>query len=140
MLMQNFQTAEALGITDEECKWLIVVLGMLERGELPQWVRGPLKGLQFDMGDFLLECECGTAACIVGHAHLASGRRVFEEWVLGGMSECDKEPTPQSIALHELFMPELPSLLSEIKPEQAAVALRSFLTVGAAKWNEALAA
>lgn len=135
MLMQNFQTAEALGITDAEREALRTVLGMLERGELPQRTDWPLKGLMFDMGDFLVEDECGTAACIVGHAHLASGRRVFEDWVAGGVPYSHVDS-----ALHELFLPDGVYHLYEITPEQAAVAVRSFLTTGAAKWAEALAA
>lgn len=134
MLAQNFLSAEALGITDAEREALRTVLGMLERGELPQRTNWPLKGLMFDMSDFLFEDECGTAACIAGHAHLASGRRVFQDWVQGDVPEGHG-----SSALHELFLPA-PWLLCKITPEQAAVALRSFLTTGAAKWAEARAA
>lgn len=138
MLAQNFLSAEALGITDEELKWLIVVLGMLERGELPQIdLDESLEGQRFDMGYFLTEGECGTAGCFAGWAHLVSGRRVFEEWVQGVVPEGH-----ESSALRELFLPPpwTWQRLHEITPEQAAVALRSYLTVGSAKWAEALAA
>lgn len=126
MLAQNFKTAAELGISEIEVDALIKVLGMLERGELTEQ--------EFSM-DTILH-DCGSPACLCGWANYVSGGRAFPE-------------APQTSRLYNrlpagainLFL--LSGWRSEwesITPSQAATALRSYLTTGVARWDEALAA
>lgn len=143
MLAQNFQTAEALGITDTELDALIKVLGMLERGELDG---------HFDMGNWLN--HCGTVGCIAGTAHIVTDGVAFP-WVRDlmaffrgedrGLSWKAVTSYPRNRPfLWDLFTPEDEAEsvgigLGAIKPAQAAIALRNYLSSGEPRWAEALA-
>jgi hypothetical protein len=134
MLAQNFKTAD-LGIKDVEFEALIKVLGMLEREELKHCVSGPNYAMEpngFNMGDWCTRRgECGTVACIGG-------------WV-AIITEQDPRDYVKDAKGHlrELYYPPQGAkgemLFGEIKPPQAATALRSYLSTGEANWAEALA-
>jgi hypothetical protein len=145
MLAQNFKTPADLGISDREFGALTKVLGMLERGEVrhapidfhPSWrddgnyYEGmKFQGL-FNMGSFAASSPCGTACCIAGTCDMLFGTEFSKRFSKG-----EKRP-----ALHELFASEEMGSreLSDIRPAQAAIALRSFLTHGEARWSEAVA-
>jgi hypothetical protein len=129
MLAQNFKTATDLGITENELSALITVLGMLERGELKHVIDydlrknqiGPLTG-HFNMLEWNVSASCGTVCCIGGTAELIMGR------------EFENEP-PE---LHKLFFPNINSTYRNITVEQAAIALRSYLTTGNSNWRKAV--
>ena len=134
MLAQNFQSPAALGITDEEQDALVRVLGMLERGEIPERL--------FDMGtpgnpQDWTEYDCGSPCCVVGWARYVARDRIF----------CRVHDA--SLGLRRLFAMWLDydenfGALG-VSPyaattAQAALALRSYLTTGEPRWDEALAA
>lgn len=110
MLAQNFMTAEALGITEEQHTALVKTLGFFERGEVP-----PEK---FDMRYW-----CGTACCIGGWVEQLTGVNI-------DMGE------PASI--QPLCYPETDALFCT-DPAKGAHALRNYLTRGDADWRSVMA-
>lgn len=138
MLAQSFKSATDLGITEVEVQSLIKVLGMLERGEIATYDFG--KHEMISMGRWITQAaddECGTVACICGWAYTISKGRAFPEVTLGGikttkalMCRIDK-PTSRLFGIQQL--------LPEVTAPQAAMALRSYLTTGEARWDLALA-
>jgi hypothetical protein len=126
MLANSFMTAEALGITKAEQRALVRVLGMFERGEISRE--------QYSIGS-LSAPSCGTPACIRGWArHVAPGTfQVTEEHPaelrrLFFLLSCEDNRRVSSLPR---FDPR--------NPQQAAVALRNYLTTGEPRWAEALA-
>lgn len=123
MLAQNFKTAEDLGITEAKVGALIKVLGRLERGELNHSfeINTPTG---FNMANYFATAECGTIGCIAGWADSILPER---EHFMG---------VPWKDKLAELFHGgENPR---SVTPEQAAIALRSYLTTGEARWDLAV--
>lgn len=127
MLAQNFKTAADLCITDPELEALIKVLGMLERGDLSH------DGGQFDsdhgfnMGlSWEGKTGCGTVACIGGWCEIVMGVKPtthLYRYIQGG-------------PLYDLYWSHVDM---GITTDQAAIALRSYLTTGEPNWAEALA-
>lgn len=140
MLAQSFMPAADLGLTDAENDALRTVLGMMERGEIADSEAGHSvvgKAIHdtpvgFNMLSFFGETECGTVACIGGWA-IAVGRLNRDL-----ITKRFKLP-----ALDDLFDPSARLMQSgemeKITTAQAARALRSYLTTGDAKWEEAAA-
>lgn len=130
MLAQNFKTATDLMLSEKEKGALVLVLGMLERGELrhvsPNNSR-PMAGCEFtghfNMSNWQDQADCGTVCCIGGAAEL-----------LGKVDFNFSNNRP----LEMLFWADYQHKLSDITVEQAARALRSYLTTGAANWADAL--
>lgn len=139
MLAQNFKSATELDISEEQHGALRKVLVLLETGKLRHFRAdnfdlgyhpGFFSG-DFNMTTFGYHHTCGTAACIAGTAQLISG----VEFVGVGRTK----------ELGDLFYadcldkggPEDP--LDKITPDQAAIALRSYLTTGQARWDLAVA-
>lgn len=145
MLAQNFKTAIELDISDKEFAALASVLRMLEREELkhvdaiaspynPAGVsyEGHRFSALFNMVGFAEHTKCGTAACIAGTSDLMFGTDfALKFWAPRALPE----------SLYQLFAPDDLSApqMAEIRPEQAAVALRNYLTHGEPRWGEALA-
>jgi hypothetical protein len=135
MLAQNLKTASDLRISEEEKDALCKVLVLLETGKLrhvetfklppPDRFIPPVERKftgEFNMADWSYAHTCGTACCIGGTAEMVSG--VF----------FDDERMPDG--LHDLFYPQNASVpYSKITTEQAAAALRSYLTTGEARWD-----
>lgn len=138
MLAQNFKTADELEISEEQHDALRKVLVLLETGKL-RYV--PYEQLDFSPGEHVFSGHfnmttfgdnhaCGTAACIAGTAQLISGVKFV------GMDRPE--------GLSDLFYAE--SLdhsgpddpLDKITVDQAARALRSYLTTGDARWDLAI--
>lgn len=141
MLAQNFKTAVDLGISDIELDALIKVLGMLERGEINQQT--------LDMANFLDEEDCGTVACICGWAHLVSNQVAFPEVKDIGHASAKLMKRPYELRMLFLVYDGLGEMMangpykhqrtvSSVLPDEAARALRSYLTTGEANWAEAL--
>lgn len=144
MLMQNFKSADDLGLTEPQLSALQKTLVMLETDKL---THGPYDQFiddnlevgnalhrsftgHFNMATWQADYECGSACCIGGTAEVVGGLRPKE---LFRAAEGD---TP----LHTLFgLDRSRPWLSKITPQQAARALRSYLTTGAADWDAALA-
>jgi hypothetical protein len=139
MLMQNFKSAADLGITEAQVSALQKTLVLLETGKLvhvtPDELRqfAPIdEGIPFT-GHFNMSCwqsyyPCGTVGCIGGSAELV-GNCSFEDY--------DENP-----ALLELFNPFNrwgDPRWANITDTQAATALRSYLTMGDARWDLAVA-
>lgn len=131
MLAQNFKTAADLRLSELERDALITVLGMLERGELTHvpvrdlpssadYKVGTFTG-HFNMGEWEESYDCGTVCCIGGTAELIGGIG----FNLSG-----------NIPLSNLFYPA--GNLDHITTDQAAKALRSFLSTGRARWRDAV--
>lgn len=141
MLAQNFKTAEELGIEQKHLDALVKVLGLLERGELKHtnWEEartgtGQLKFTgHFNMNAWAANAECGTIACIGGTAELIGGF-CFEVDLLNTASGRAKTEK-----LYSLFYPSREGgdyFYEDITTEQAATALRNYLTTGQPKWSE----
>ncbi len=136
MLANNFMTPSALGISDVEFEALVKVLGMLERGEIPDE--------QFTMRR--VQHPCRTPACLCGWANHVSAGRAFP-------LQREAGATIFSTATYGPRWREMPRPLRDLfgyggrptdpvyaaTPSQAAIALRNFLTRGEPRWAEALA-
>lgn len=127
MLAQNLMTAEALGIAAEEQQALVTVLGMLERGEIDD--------AHFDMLNFVQREDCGTVGCLCGWAYEVSGGRAFPE-VASAWYAAERLRHRLPDAAKHLFALDRPLVTTAAK---GAIALRSYLTTGEARWMEALA-
>lgn len=130
MLAQNFKTANELSITPPELLALIQVLGMLERGELVDAHFADECENGFNMG---VSGNCGTPACIGGWA--AFLMKIDQSSYL---DRYDYFHRNKNAAMHELFWNERATELPA-PAAKAAMALRSYLTVGDARWDLALA-
>jgi hypothetical protein len=143
MLSQNFLSSADLALTSAQHAALVMVLSMLERGELvhvpTKSRRLPLRHNGFSMGCWNLQQDlhlveydvtCGSVCCIGGWAELA-GNVIFygAEWD-GGNS--------RHAALDRLFHPNCVAEWDAITPQQAAMALRSYLTIGDPHWEQCL--
>ncbi len=137
MLAQNFKTPADLDLTEVEFDALAKVLGMLERGDLTyaQFAEGDT----FNMGFWQSVEKCGTIGCICGWANHVSGGRAFRG--VGGTGY-----RGHNESLRDLFIPfrdpngEIANAkLRRVTMAQAATALRSYLTSGDARWDEAMA-
>jgi hypothetical protein len=143
MLAQNFLPHADLGITEIERDALATVLGMLERGEIDTD--------HFAMDSVLFEGACGTVGCICGWAHIVSDRAAFPEvqrLLFGSLLQA-RVPlaTIRLFAItgdvdqKDIYQSRLiDRVRRQASPEEAATALRSYLTTGEANWAEALAA
>ncbi len=128
MLAQNFMSSEDLGIEHDEHKALILLLGMLERAEIPHH-RPDTPAAVTPTGFNMEAWRCGSVACLGGWAELLMGHGF-------------KTEISENAPLDELFYPdereEIPGItfesLKTITPEKAAQALRNFLTEGDANW------
>lgn len=136
MLAQSFKTAEELYIPEEWKNALIKTLVLLETDKIVRidlhnerfhsmMGRGELQFTgHFNMGTWGSACKCGTVACIGGTAELIGNVR-FDHWKV-----------PRN--LFRLFYPDLNDVrdFGEITIEQAARALREYLTTGDANWKQ----
>lgn len=141
MLAQNFKTAADLGLQEIEIVALIKVLGMLERDEIrhtpvdhdqSDYMRRPRKVLTaFNMEAVFSRTGCGTAGCIAGSADFFFGTKFSSNNAI-------RRDIPD--ALNSVFCPwDVQKPWGQITADEAARALRSYLTTGAANWDEALA-
>lgn len=121
MLAQNFRTAADLGISDQMLSDLIQTLGRMERGEITDE--------RFTM-HAIGSPDCGTSGCIMGWAR---GRRTNKAWPVAG------DILDRSDGLSRLFFPHHVQNGFRANVEEAAMALRSYLSTGEANWAEALA-
>lgn len=137
MLMQNFMTAEALDLTDQEYAALVTTLGMLDRGELKH-VPGPAINEHFPLafsGHFNMQWwnqkhACGSVCCIGGAAEVVGNLQM----------DSLNEKSNMNINLGNLFYPDVYGHegYEQITVEQAAAALRNYLRTGEARWEEIL--
>ncbi len=139
MLAQNFKSAADLGITEPQFDALRKTLVLLETGKLRHVSMGSsICALQhrkqfcgqFNMNQWAAWNDCGTVACIGGTAELVGNLEPHSF----------DHPMHKHPQLLHLFYPETPmSAWSGITPAQAATALRSYLTIGDARWDLAVA-
>src|SRR3954469_18561259 len=142
MLAQSFMTAKDLDLTDEQHSALIKVLALLETEEityLPS--RKDLlllpKKHYFNMAIWygpnpknLNEVECGTMGCIGGTAGAIAG-----DSLLFDINHLEPGGCKDDTALSFLFFPNIHTGYASITAEQAATALRSYLTTGSCDWT-----
>lgn len=122
------KTPEELQLTEEQFNALVAVLGKMDRGELVHAPRcqdtlvylSDGKGDAFNMSTW----DCGTAACIGGWAERLAGKQLFDS---------DAESRR---GLYDLLFPGF--FERQATPQQAAVALRSYLETGAPDWVTAM--
>ncbi len=139
MLAQNFLSAEELGLEGREHQALVAVLGKLERGELRHVGRfydrpktETKDAIWFDMRWWNEEVDCGTVHCIGGAADAILGNEVMD-------SRSELLANGGDSSLHQLFYPEhFGTNLRDITAEQAAAALRNYLTIHDPCWEELL--
>src|SRR5262245_20038083 len=135
MLARNFKTADELKIETKLHNALIKVLDMMERDELhqhrlrPDMIDWDLNGRYFNMAVSRVDLHCGTVACIAGWASKFMNEDATTVLV---------EPTICS-QLFALFYPPRDEL-SSITVDQAACALRNYLTLGRPEWEQILGA
>lgn len=149
MLAQNFMTAAELGLEPAQRDALVAVLGMLERGELVHVrpsreelpgtalrISGPRIG-QFNMLYWASDTDCGTVHCIGGAAEVVGH---LETYSLDRAANA-RYGTPLYRLLYGRTVDGrcLPHDIYDCTPAQAALALRSYLTVGEAHWELAVA-
>lgn len=131
MLMQNFKSAKELDLGQDELDAHVKVLGMLERGEL-RHRNGSLDraGDRFDMGVIAIKHCCGTVGCIGGWVAMTMG---FNE------EAADYYVDMTSGSQRRLYYPDGRLVGYEsITVDQAARALRNYLTTGEPLWEEVL--
>ena len=141
MLMQNFESAADLDLTEPQRHALIKTLSFMECGKIKHISLDEVAYADADQevvyaGLFNLSAwidsdyRCGTVGCIGGTAELISGVS-FDRW----------EYKPR---LQQLFNPstlidphsmKLSVDFDSVTVEQAARALRGFLTTGTADWS-----
>jgi hypothetical protein len=137
MLAQSFKTAQDLGISEGQKSALEKTLVLMETGKIrhvPAQDYGKRcfyspKGFSgnFNMSDWTYGSACGTVACIGGTAEMV-GNVDFGT----GMS---------TEGLRQLFYPDYENEEEEyndITVEQAARALRNYLTTGRPDWDTVL--
>lgn len=134
MLAQNFMPPATLGLSDKEFEALVKVLGMFERGEVVHWSgHWDGKPCQIPNAFNMRLWSCGTAHCIGGWAGTIIGERTLQE----------KTSSRFTDGLSLLFYPRTNYLNfpmnHEITVDQAASALRNYLTTGQPNWDEATA-
>lgn len=141
MLAQNFKTPTDLGVTSVEFDALLKVLHGLETRQLQEI---PVENA-FTMPN-IISMDCGAQGCILGWAYLISNRAAFDSPEMrateaGDTKQCwdifEKRPH-----LDELFFPDFYNNdidCGSVTSDQAAIALRNFLTHGEPRWREALA-
>lgn len=133
MLAQNFKTANELQITEPQLSALIKTLVLFETGKIKYVPVSPddfcpdddnrkFSG-HFNMVAWSMKHPCGTVACIGGTAEMVGG---VDFQLLETNDELDK-----------LFYPE-PYSYGGVTVEQAARALRNYLTFGEPRWKEVL--
>ncbi len=116
MLAQNFKTPADLKVTDAEFDAFLKTLGLLEREE------GKLDMARLPCG---ADSECQTPCCIAGWAGRFLGKSI--------------DLNHRTTALQELFfMRSVGGYWQGVTTSQGAIALRSYLTHGEPRWNEAL--
>lgn len=126
MLARNFKTAKSLGITDQEISALIKVLGMLERGDLRDVDQDESCNNGFNMGT--QGFGCGTPACIGGW--VATIMDVPQMMYVDDYMESRRKPA----GITSLYWGTLDASVQE-----AALALRNFLTEGHPRWSSVFA-
>lgn len=128
MLAENFMTAKALDLTDEQHAALVKTLRHLETGRADGG---------FDMSAWWMHVKrqtlfpgCGTSACIGGWAQFLVGEDVFRE----AMRFKARFINPR---LDDLMFAGVSMGVTD--PALGAAALRNYLTTGEARWDEVLA-
>lgn len=132
MLAQNFLSAPDLGILPVERDALVTVLGMLERGELqndPVPMRPSFKN-GFHMGPMIVRSGENVCACIAGWANIVSDGRAFTD---------EYRILELVVAKNDGFVQLGTSNMRNATVEQAATALRNYLTTGWPRWDEVFA-
>jgi hypothetical protein len=143
--IQNFMSAEALRLTGNEHRALIEVLGMLERGDVKHYQgevdwepmeRYDPSTINFNMANWASTSDCGTVHCIGGFA------QAICQVNYGDVCSPSMSRRYVSEGLEDLFYPDgeddFPVLLDAITVDQAAAALRNYLTTGAPDWLDVL--
>lgn len=133
MLAQNFKSAVELAIGEKHRDALIKTLVLFETGKLKYtsdyegciYSNSKFSGL-FNMGCWRRRSPCGTVACIGGTAEMIGNVSFF-------YANCDTETE-----LFKLFYPRVHYSLDMITVEQAARALRNYLSDGCADWQKVL--
>lgn len=143
MLAQSFKTAEELRITPKQFDALVKTLVLMETGRLvhiddDKVAEGncnhPIEVCNFtghfNMNLWRSKDKCGTVCCIGGTAEL-----------IGNFTFADEYNLPEE--LRTLFYPndgmnDNGIHYNDITVEQAATALRSYLTTGKANWEAAI--
>lgn len=134
MLARNFKSSTDLGISDAELDALIKVLGMFERGEVVATDQNmPKVANGFAMSMVERKTDCGTARCILGWCRALAGYKGRDDRLF---KVTDNRVPPGAL---KLFMYGDNRRLGRITTEQAATALRSYLSTGEPSWTEALA-
>lgn len=119
--MQDFLSASDLNISEDERRALVKVLGMLDAGQI--------RAETFDMSNW--DGDCGMPCCLGGWACKVGD----DEDLLSHTA-----PWADQRGIDRLCFPGGDDAYDayDATPQQAAVALRNFLTTGQPRWHEAM--
>ncbi len=129
MLAQTFKTAKELLINDRQLEALKKTLVLLETGKIKHDSKvDAFTPLSFNMANWNLLTPCGTVCCIGGTAELVGDLTLEDNFEC---ASCNNK------SLEDLFYPENIGgyTYDDITIEQAAHALRSYLTTGTPDWS-----
>lgn len=123
-------------------KRLLKLADIIENNKPVVWKDRPVK---FSMGDWATPKDCGTAACIAGHAAILSGSEFNAhtwQWTQRSNSTLNVAKDWLGMDMQhalELFLPTEYSnyrgLLENVTRRRAATVLRHFAETGEIKWN-----
>lgn len=140
MLARNFKTPGELDLSQEVFDALVSALNILERGEIEHIPRGDWRCAskrfagkhprKFNMGAWDTPTSCGMVGCIGGLVEAISKVKLRTKY---------SSPTALvPLGLQELCYPDLSYSYDDITVEQAATALRQYLSTGEANWKSIL--
>lgn len=148
----GFRSAKDLGISDVQRNALIQVLALMEGGKMKHVPDPKVMGYDprkvtghFNMNVWQVTATCGSVCCIGGTAELLIGKPIFHggdgSWEEGQMEPevYDMASTAKAKELDKLFFPPQCIQYEEITDQQAAKALRNYLTSGTPRWAQAMA-
>lgn len=135
MLVANYLSADDLGIAEHHRDALIELLRRLETGEIEK-APGEIEKIYakprnrefFHLGSWNQRCSCGTVRCIGGWAEHISGHTI------------DKMPVNFRVLCYPGLIEDDCDNVYDASVEQAAHALRNYLTLGEPMWSEVMAA
>lgn len=142
--IDSFLSADTLGIEETEREALLRVLEALESGQIVYDPTCSEAKRGFNFASVVARHDDVWCACILGWSKLLSGdERPFEMYVSKLAFDPVRRILPISRrldALLDLFFGPIDKKweLSAPRPEQAAQALRNYLTTGLSRWNEVM--
>ena len=142
MTEDNFLSSDALSLTPKEYSALVEVLHELEDGEIVYDPTCKTERKGFNYASIAVHHDKGTCACIAGWAKIIGGNHTFaaaiEKEAFGPVRSMIIGISPRVDALIDLFFGPLYRKweLASVTPQEAAKAIRNYLTTGNPNWHQ----